>query len=100
MFLITSKKSREIIPGIVLTSNVFLSTLTGAGIGLIIGTFTSIKHLKGFGLYYGGLCGGIGSGIQSAFIYPEASPSFKVIAILTGIISGALVAKFFEERSQ
>lgn len=100
MLLITSKKSSDVIPGVVLTSNIFLSILTGAGIGLIIGTFTAIKRLKGFGLYYGGVCGGIGSGVQSSFIYPEASLSFKMISILTGIISGALVAKFFEERTQ
>lgn len=100
MLLITSKKSREIVPGIVMTSNILLSTLTGSGIGLIIGTFTGIKHLRGFGLYYGGFLGGIGSGLQSLLIYPSADPSFKIISILTGIISGGLVAKFFEEQTQ
>lgn len=100
MLLITSKKSSKIVPGVVMTSNILISALTGTGIGLIIGTFTGIKRLRGFGLYYGGFLGGIGSGIQSLLIYPNAEPSFKIISILTGIISGGLVAKFFEERTQ
>ena len=85
------------IPSVILTSNLLLSSITGSAIGFLVGTATSIKKHRGLGFYYGAILGGIGGGIQSYFIYPDASLNLKMVSILTGILSGGLVANYFEK---